>query len=167
MRHFLSRRFAQMRIYFRNGLLLLVSACLHVAIVLVIAAALTEPEIGKNIPVLIYPVRVRVVEANLTQTDALAIAQRTKPAINPLPPSAAAAPTLTAGRIERSPKIYIESSARYFPPAELDNRPTIVAAPDLETTDISPMTEGEAILRLFINESGHVDRIGYSAEYFA
>ena len=146
-----------MKICFQNWVLLLASAFLHVAALLCVAATLTESEIGKNIPVLVYPVRVHVVEAHLAQTNALSPALQGKSSTNLLPPSAA--PAASVGRLERSERIYIESSTRYFTPAELDNRPAVLTVPDLELKNIGPMIEGEASLRLFIDERGAVDRM--------
>lgn len=149
-----------MRFFFQNSLPLFASVLFHAAAILLLGAAWTEPEIGKNIPAVVYPVRVRVVANTLAQTKAVPIAAQAKPTpikpVSPMPPPAA---SVTEGRLEQSAKIYIESSERYFTPAELDSRPAVVKVPDLETINIGPMTEGEATLRLFINEIGTVDRI--------
>ena len=132
---------------------------MHVAELMLIFSG--SSEIGKNIPLVHYPVRVRVIDApltadHLTSTTTRAKSPSSKPATQ-LPPPAA---SVTEGKLEQSEKVYKESSsARYFTASELDSRPAVIAVPDLELMDIGPSAEGVAILQLFINENGEVDRI--------
>ncbi|MEO6351711.1 MAG: hypothetical protein ABIO64_01350, partial [Burkholderiaceae bacterium] len=124
---------------FQNGLALVASTFFHTAVLLIVSA---QPEIGKNTPVLVYPIRARVVEIRLTRTSAAPTVSYSMP--NSMPAAPMMSPASAAeGRIERSEKIYIESSDRYFTLAELDNRPTVINPPDLGAVNISPTIEGE------------------------
>lgn len=144
-----------MRIRFQNNLALVASILFHIAVLLIVSA---PPEIGKNTPVLDYPIRARVIAIRLAQTSVVQTTPQSIPNSMPFAPMTPPA-SVNEGRLERSEKIYMESSDRYFTPAELDNRPTVINPPDLGVINISPTAEGKAILLFFLNESGAVDKI--------
>jgi hypothetical protein len=74
--------------------------------------------------------------------------------------SAAPIPASSAtGRLDQRGKKFAEYSARYFTPDELDYRPMVASVPDIAETDVSPIAEGMAVLRIFVNEAGTVDKV--------
>jgi hypothetical protein len=151
-----------MKRYVQNTLLLSGSLLIHAAAFWLLAPAVSE--IGKNIPVLTYPIRVRVIEGSAAAANG-AVAQAAaapRPLVEPfVEPSVAPAARKSPeeGRIDASETHFQDFSTRYFTANELDDRPAMIAAPDLDAIPVGPLTEGNAILRIFINEAGAVDRM--------
>lgn len=96
-------------------------------------------------------------EIRVAQTNTPPTVARPDAIISPI--SMAPVASIAEGKLDRSEKIYIESSAHYFPSAELDDRPAVLAPPDLGAISIGPTAEGKAALFFFLNENGRVDRI--------
>jgi hypothetical protein len=130
-----------------------VSVFVHAALLL---AEPPAPELGKNVPLLSHPVRVRLT------------------GIAPVPPAPAAAPegvlamesapvapapAAPEGRIDAEPTSFAESSERYFSRDELDVRPAVLDPPDLGGTELGPLVEGRAVIVFYLDEHGGVDRI--------
>lgn len=144
---------------FQSAVPLVVSALIHAAALIFLVASSKELEVGKNIPELVYPVRVRVVANGLAQVNPVPIASHGNGLpIKRLVPTPLHVFGGAEGRLEQSSKKYAESSERYFTPSELDSRPTVITVPDLEKITVGPMIEGHAVVRMFINEGGAVDR---------
>jgi len=129
------------------------SLLLHAALLL---AGPSPPVLGKNVPVITYPVRLRLLYVRPPAPTPAALADGA-PSAEPL---AAALPGgAPEGRIEAEPTNFAESSERYFTRDELDVRPAVLDAPDLGAEELSPLLEGRAVLVLYLNEQGNVDRI--------
>ena len=114
------------------------------------------PDVGRVTPVLRYPVRVRLLQgvaSTATSSSADDVSTLTVPA----PPAPEA--LIAEGRIEIAPENYAAVSDRYFPVAELGQRPAATMLPSLDTLLINPLAHGTVVLRLYINETGSVDRI--------
>lgn len=139
----------------QNGLLLAGSLLIHIAAFRLMAPAASE--IGKNTPVLAYPIRVRMIESPAIQASLSAVQAAPAPG-SPIAPLALAG-LAEEGRLDANRKHYRDSSGHYFKANELDSRPAILSVPDLDAMAVSPLTEGAATLRLFINEMGAVDRM--------
>ncbi|OGB26409.1 MAG: hypothetical protein A3I66_00900 [Burkholderiales bacterium RIFCSPLOWO2_02_FULL_57_36] len=134
---------------------LVVAILLHTTLLL---TAVARPEIGKNAPLLVYPVRERVPGIHLAERNTIPSAGRSI-SIMPHMAMISRPVSVTEGKLERDEKRYIEHSARYFMLDELDDRPAITSSPDLGVADLSPTIEGAAVLLFYINEVGSVDRI--------
>lgn len=146
---------ARMNARFRHSLPLVVSIVVHAALLLPFAEKL---EIGKNTPVLTHPVRERVMNIRFAEVDSGQAATQGSAEAPHAPPARQSAPP-EEGRIERDNKVYAEYSAVYFTSQELDESPSILTPPDLGVGNISPTLEGEAILRVFLDENGAVDKV--------
>jgi hypothetical protein len=144
-----------MKTSFRKGLPLAVSIVIHAALLFAFSE---KVDIGKNTPVLAYPVRERVMEIRLAKIDAVQAAMQGS--AKTLHASAVPQSMLPAeGKIERENKVFVEYSTRYFTSQELDDSPSILTPLDLGVENISPTIEGEATFRIFLNETGGVDKI--------
>lgn len=146
------------------GVAITVSLLLHAAVLLVKRPV---PALGKNIPAMTHPARVRLMGVRQVPSappvapapDAVSViappqaAPTVTPPVQPVP---AAAPE---GRIDVEPTNFVESSARYFSRDELDERPVVLDPPDLGAMELSPLLEGRAILVFYLDEYGGVDRI--------
>jgi hypothetical protein len=147
-----------MKRYVQNSLLFSGALLIHAATFWLLAPAVSE--IGKNIPVLTYPIRVRVIEGPAAAANG-AVAQASAaphPLVDPsVAPAAVKSPE--EGRIDASETHFQDFSTRYFRANELDDRPALIAAPDLDAIPVGPLTEGSAILRIFIDEAGAVDKM--------
>lgn len=142
-----------MRSHLSLSLALATSVLAHAAVLL---AGPGEPVIGRNVPAMTHPVRMRLLGVRPAPPvpSALAGSDPTlAPAVAALP---SAAPE---GRIDAEQTNFAESSARYFTREELDVRPTVVDPPDLGAMELSPLLEGRAVLVFYLNEYGAVDRI--------
>lgn len=142
-----------MRMSLQSRWALLVSAVFHVAVVF---AFFTPKEVGRSVPFLVYPVRERTIEVQLAQVNIAPTTQPKDATITSAPVAASPVASAAEGRLEQFTEIYAESSEQYFPPAELDHRPIVIDPPDLGVINISPTTEGEAVLRFFLDENGVV-----------
>ena len=146
---------SDMKIRFQKSLTLTVTILLHAAVLRPLIGP--EEELGKNIPVVAYAVRMQVVGVppspeNRPQHPRRTQASRDQIAAIVEPPSA-----MPEGKMERDDKIYVDIRQRYFKSHELDSRPMVTTPLDLGEENISPTKEGEAIVRFFINEYGSVD----------
>lgn len=115
-------------------------------------------DVGRITPHLQHPVRVRLLEgtpSTVAQSSSMRGSQSNLNAPAPALPEA----LLPEGRIDDVPENYVAVSERYFPVAELGQRPAAIALPSLETLSVSPLARGTVVLRLYINETGMVDRI--------
>jgi hypothetical protein len=143
-----------MKIRFPISVALAVSIAAHAVL---LRAALKSPEVGRNTPVLKYPVRVRLLQTQLAPN---AVTPKTLP---PRPEQKAPAvippATIMEGRIDRNEEIYLEFPAAYFSAGELDEKPVITTSLDLGVESIGATVTGEATLRIFLNERGDVDRL--------
>lgn len=137
------------------------SLCLAVTVSILAHAALAllappAPVIGKNVPAMSHPVRVRLQEVR-PALAAAPVPSEEMPSVTPVPPPPQqAAPE---GRLEVEPTNYAESSQRYFQREELDVGPAVLDPPDLGGTELGPLLEGRAVLVFYLNEQGGVDRI--------
>lgn len=142
---------------FRNATLIVGSVLFHIAAIWIFVPQF--PVIGKNIPTLVYPVRVRVIAAPPISPGVMI--REPAPVVGTkeiILPTFASAP-VAEGKIERSEIKFTETSDRYFAVSEIENRPVIVAPPDLGAMELSPLAEGSAKVIFFINELGLVDRM--------
>jgi hypothetical protein len=144
-----------MKTKFRKGLPLAISIVTHAALLFAFSE---KAEIGKNTPVLAHPVRERAMEIRLAKNDAVQTAMQGSAKTSHAPAAPQPAPS-AEGKIERADKAFVEYSARYFTSQELDDSPLILTPLDLGAENISPTIEGEAIFRIFLNETGGVDKI--------
>ncbi len=131
------------------------SLLLHAALLLVAPPA---PVIGKNVPVMTHPVRLRLQLVRPELTAAPAVPEEA-PSVTPTPPPPPQQSAAPEGRVEAEPTDYAQSSERYFPRDELDLGPAVLDPPDLGATELGPMLEGRAVLVFYLNEQGGVDRI--------
>lgn len=141
-----------MRISLQSKLALLVSAVFHAVLLVVFTTPL---EIGRNVPVLVHPVRERSVQVQLVQMNAALTSQRDAAimqAMDTVTPAASAG----EGRLDQFTKQYAEFSQHYFTPNELDYRPIVINPPDLGEINLSPTMEGEAVLLFYLDENGSV-----------
>lgn len=129
------------------------SLLLHAALLL---AGPPAPVLGKNVPVLTYPVRVRLLAVRPAPLAPVARADGAQGVAPPVAAQPAAAPE---GQVDAEPTNFAESSERYFTGAELDERPAVIDPPDLGAEELSPVLEGRAVLVFYLNEQGSVDRI--------
>ena len=136
------------------GLALTASLLVHAALVLVAPPA---PVVGKNVPVMSHPVRVRLQEVRPALTAAPELPEES-PSVTPTPPPPPQ-PAAPEGRIEAEQTDFAPSSERYFPRDELDVGPAVLDPPDLGATELGPLLEGRAVLVFYLNEQGGVDRI--------
>lgn len=123
---------------------------------IVLLAKPPEPVLGKNIPVLTHPVRVRLLVGQPAPLAPAALAAGANGMAPPAQTLPAAAPE---GSIEAEPTNFAESSERYFTRDELDGRPAVIDPPDLGAEGLSPLLEGSAVLLFYLDEHGGVDRI--------
>lgn len=126
---------------------------MHAALLLVGPPKLV---IGKNIPVMTFPVRMRVL-AGPPLPSAPAAAADGVPSITP--PAPARPATAPEGRVDAEPTNFAASSDRYFTRDELDGPIVVINPPDLGAEALGPLVEGRAVLVFYINETGSVDRV--------
>ena len=126
---------------------------MHAALLLVGPPA---PVLGKNIPVVTYPMRVRLLAGPQVPSAPTVAAEGVPSVTPPAPARPAAAPE---GRVEAEPTNFAESSDRYFTRDELDGRTVVLDPPDLGGEELGPLLEGQAVLVFYINETGSVDRV--------
>lgn len=132
------------------------SFALHMALFLGVEFPL--PEIGTQEPVQTRPIRARISAMQLGP-DAIAPQAIVAEGKNDVP-LVRARPVAAAEGAPRDPtKVYVDNSTRYFKAKELDNRPAIQTPALLDVEGISPVAEGEAVLRFYIDEKGEVDQI--------
>ncbi len=136
--------------------LLLLAGVVGVHVLGVALLVPVAPDVGRITPVLRQPVRVRLLDGSAS-TVASSMTNDRSTLTLPLPASPEA--LIPEGRIEVAPEHYAAVSDRYFPVAELGQRPSAITLPSLETLMISPLAHGTVVLRLYINETGTVDRI--------
>jgi hypothetical protein len=144
-----------MEIRLQNCLAISGAIILHALLLLLPSPKL---ELGKNTPTLDRPLRTRVVSVQLSQDNHPQLAsqptvQQQKATVMP-PPGA-----VLEGSTDHNDKTYTDIRERYFRPSELDATPAVVTPLDLGASKISPVVEGDAIVRFFINEYGSVDRM--------
>lgn len=115
-----------------------------------------QPDVGRITPVLRHPVRVRLLEGTASTVVSSMTTDRSALTV---PVSASPEALIPEGRIEVAPENYAASSDRYFTVTELGQRPSAITLPSLDPLTISPLARGTVVLRLYINETGTVDRI--------
>lgn len=130
-----------------------VSVLAHAVLLL---AGPREPVLGKNVPTMTHPVRVRLLGVSPARS-APSTLNGSDAGIAPA--AAAVPPAAPQGRIDAEQTSFAESSDRYFTRDELDSRPAVVDPPDLGAMELNPLLEGRAVLLFYLNEEGSIDRI--------
>lgn len=133
-----------------------ISIALHSA---VLSLPPWDPEFGRNTHRMVYPARLRTVQLawrHAALPKEPAVMTETAP---PRAIPAEAEEVKDNSAVDFATTHKAEAVARYFSPRELDERPALRDHPDLEGLLDSPLTTGKAKVRLWVNETGSVDRM--------
>jgi hypothetical protein len=144
-----------MKIRLQKELALIATILLHALVLRTLISS--EQPLGKNIPVITYAVRVRVMGVPPSPENRPPHPRHDQPISVQAPTVIEPPSAMPEGQLEHDEKIYLDIRQRYFKSIELDAHPVVTTPLELGAENVSPTKEGEATVRFFINEYGSVD----------